>query len=462
MDLPFLQELDEKSYYAYESAVMRERSALDETAETALRNALKELDAYIDGLEKLKLRYGRLLDYNEMRKNGSAASEVSSCRTADDEFLLFVEELRKNNAEKREYMFGYPANLEEFSYTSEYLRYVESKLYLMNNCGDPYQRGNYGMDSKPVEQSIISLLAKNFGLKEGGYWGYVTSGGTESNFWAIREGFNKFPKGKLYFSDETHYSVEKFVNNDKWGKVYPYTKIPSEPDGKIDISVLKKTVENDISSGVEGVILVLTWGTTKRGAIDPVKDITDFLNEKGIKYYCHVDAALYGGIPATQKYAPTLGNVSDMNIDSLSVSLHKFIGIPNVNGILLALGRGERNVVDYIGQEDSTLLGSRDYLPFSTYQRLRELYYRKSEYHYCKKVMRFETLLKENGVRYEHATPYGNIFVIDKPREEICVKYQLSSFTDKDGRALAHIIIFPFHSEARLKELIADISENNR
>ncbi len=433
---------------------------LDGNSENFLREAADKLEEAVHGLEKVKCDFGRLLDYNELKKRGAGQTVLNRYRGEDDEYLKKAESNYLSNHEKRNYMFGYPANMEESSYLAKYLRYLESRVYLMNNCGDPYQRGNYGMDGKETERNIISMFAENFGLEEGKYWGYITSGGTESNFWAIREGFSRFPKGKLYFSEETHYSVEKFVANGKWNDAYPYCKIPSLADGAIDCDRLLKEIESDAKSGeAEGAIIVLTYGTTVKGAVDPVKRITERLTEKGIKYYCHLDAALYGGIASNMKNAPKVGHISGLKIDSLSVSLHKFLGASRVNGILLALDRERRKVVDYIGQEDSTFLGSRDFPPFSTYQTVREMLYRKPENHYSANVEFFENLLKDGGVKYEKFYENGNIFVVDKPADGICKKYQLATFTDENGSEKAHIIIFPYHEKEIMEELVKEMKK---
>ena len=51
----------------------------------------------------------------------------------------------------------------------------------------------------------------------------------------------------------------------------------------------------------------------------------------------------------------------------------------------------------------------------------------------------------------------SNTFVIAKPCEEICKKYQLATFLDHDGREKAHVIIFPFQKREIMDELIADL-----
>ena len=194
---------------------------LDEESQQSICAAVEEIEDIIDKCEKLRAHLGRVLDYDRLNGKGFSESDLRRFEKEDREYAAKVDEYYARNLMRRKYMFGYPANMESYSYTTSYLRHLESKMYLMNNCGDPYQKGNYGMDSKSTEKKIIALVAENFGVADGEYWGYITSGGTESNFWGIREGYNRFPKGKLYFSKDTHYSVEKYVFDGENSERYP-------------------------------------------------------------------------------------------------------------------------------------------------------------------------------------------------------------------------------------------------
>ena len=446
----------QEKYSGARACILESDETLHDYEKAELLDYLEDVESEIDRLEKLRARLGRVLDYDALKKKGFSREEICAFEREDSEYIAKVDRYYANNLHKRRYMFGYPANMEDYSYTTSYLRHLESKMYLMNNCGDPYQKGNYGMDSKSIEKKIISLVAENFGIEQGEYWGYITSGGTESNFWGIREGFNRFPGGKLYFSEDTHYSVEKYVFDGENSERYPYEKIAVDKFGRISAEKLFEVVKKDRENGVKGAIVVLTWGTTCRGAVDEVKKITDGLRQLGIEYYCHLDAAHFGGIAKNQENAPSVVNLCELGVDSIAVSMHKFMGTARVNGVLLALTRRDRPVIDYIGQEDSTLLGSRDYLPFSTYQRAKEMLLRREKDHYSANVEYFEHGLTLRGIGFERFEN-SNTFVIKQPCEEICKKYQLATFVDYDGLEKAHIIIFPFHEREIMDELLEDL-----
>jgi len=146
-------------------------------------------------------------------------------------------------------------------------------------------------------------------------------------------------------------------------------------------------------------------------------------------------------------------------VDSVSVSLHKYLGASRANGILISLKKGLSKKIDYIGQDDSTFLGSRDFPPFSTLQRIKEFKSRKTDDHYYKNVKFFADLLNENGIFFETFNDKTNIFVINKPSEALCKKYQLATFS-ADGAEKAHIIIMPFHSVKVMKEFASDLKND--
>ena len=404
--------------------------------------------------ELLNLR--RIIDFDTLKKKGFSEESLKSFFKEDN---CVIEEannyLKEQKNSQTNYMFGYPANMMDESGVVSYLRWIESQLYYINSCGTPYSHGNYRMSNPSTELNIISKIMENLKLNAEEYWGYITTGGTEGNIWGIREGFNKFSDGKLYFSEESHYSVSKAAS--MFGK--NRYKIISSINGSINKEELLNSIVLDSNSKDYGAILLFNYGSTALGSIDDVKWIKEKLLEKNIPHYIHLDAALYGGIPTNQLNAPSnnLQEILKLGIDSISISLHKYIGIPKTNGILLAKSQINNNFIEYIGQNDVTLCGSRDYLPYTTLQKIKELYDRSNENDYYDNVKYFEKLLNDNNISYEKGDKNGNIFIITKPSDEICYKYQLATFNYKNNKK-AHIIIFPFHKKEIMNELVKEIA----
>lgn len=95
------------------------------------------------------------------------------------------------------------------------------------------------------------------------------------------------------------------------------------------------------------------------GSIDDIDWIIKKLVENKVPNYVHIDAALYGEIPNNQIDAPNdnLKEIASLGIDSISISLHKYLGIPRTNGVLLAKSQINNKFIEYIGQSDVTLCG---------------------------------------------------------------------------------------------------------
>ena len=369
-----------------------------------------------------------------------------------EEYCIECEKFYQQNQRLRNYHFGYPANmLERTPLYNIFLEY-ERLGFLSNNCGDTFEKGNYRMDSKEIEKDILEMFAHKFGIDKKPYWGYITSGGSESNSWGIENGFRFYPKGILYYSESAHYSIKKYAEK------YRSICIPqaSPTDEAINNNVLFEMVR----SNPNPVILVLTWGTTKFGSCDDVFQIISTLKKEGREFYIHVDAALYGGIPNNQIDAPII-KIDGEEIDSISVSLHKYIGVPFVKSVLLSTRKPNCEIVPYIGVTDSTTSGSRDILPFSMRQQVFDVLNLTDKGEYAKNINLFERLLNEQRIPYIRSGK-GNIFVVDKPSDDLCQKYQLSTFEiNVDGKKInkAHIIIFPYQVETIIFELVHDLSK---
>lgn len=232
--------------------------------------------------------------------------------------------------------------------------------------------------------------------------------------------------------------------------------IDSNIDGTIDYKELCNQIKYHWDKDKRPAIVIMTWGTTIYGSIDEVNKIIKFLKNKKIDYYIHLDAAFYGGIPKNQIHAPIINNLAELDIDSISVSLHKFIGNSLVSGVVLKLkNMGNNNYVTYIGQCDSTFLGSRSILPFSTYQRVNEILNRSNKNEYFSNIKYFKDGLNRANIPYKNEKN-SNIFLFLNLNEMIAKKYQLAKYAEN----AYHVIIMPFHERKQIDGLIKDLKKN--
>ena len=390
------------------------------------------------------------LNFDNCEGNSELASILQSSVVANaNEFYD-----RVNGSAKQ--MFGYPAHRVDVSLTTQYLLLLHYTAPLSNNCGDVDERGNYAMDSKEIEKRTVKLFADKFGMGET-FWGYITSGGSESNSCGIDLAFANNPNGILYYSKAAHYSIEKH------GRYYPCEEIPVTYGDKMDVNVLFERILHNYQEKGAAANLMLTHGTTQYGECDDVDTIVAFLKERKIPYYIHLDAALFGGIPNNQADAPIFTDGKARGINSISVSLHKYLGFPAVKSVFVATQKPNGQRISYIGQHDTTVSGSRSVSGYALYNHIVEQYANPDAGAYSRNIKLLEGLLTEKGIPFYRA-PKANIFVIDAPSETLCKEFQLSCFfviEEGKEKQKAHIIVFPSHEEGEIRRLVDRIAEEN-
>lgn len=375
-----------------------------------------------------------------------------------DELRVEAESFYKQMRIKAQTMFGYPSNNVRLSQTTRTLLEQHYNSPFSNNCGDIDERGYYSMDTKYVEKRIVGLFAQKFGMGDE-FWGYVTSGGSESNSCGIALAFAKNPDGILYYSQAAHYSIKKYA------RLYKRVEIPTLGADVMDTQALLAEIEKNFCATGAAANIVLTHGTTQYGACDDVDTIVAFLRERAIPYYLHVDAALFGGIPNNQTDAPILQNCQARGIHSVCVSLHKYVGFPDVHSVLVATEKPQGQSIDYIGQRDTTVSGSRSIPAFALYHHISERLHEPDTGAYARNISVLENLLTEYEIPFYRA-PNANIFVIDQPSKATCERFQLSCFPETvNGKTFqkSHVIVFPAHQKADIhalaEQLRADLKQ---
>lgn len=142
---------------------------------------------------------------------------------------------------------------------------------------------------------------------------YFTSGGSESDNWAIKsvaETMSSSGRGKhIITSSIEHHAV---LNTCRYleTKGYEVTYIGVDKDGIVSVEEIASAIRSDT------VLISVMTANNEVGTIEPIEEIGELAHSRGIVF--HTDAVQsYGHIPL---------NVNEMNIDMLSASAHKFGG----------------------------------------------------------------------------------------------------------------------------------------
>ena len=139
----------EEKYNKYKNKIKSDEY-LDIYEKEEINNIINMINTQIDELNKDKMLFTQLIDYNNLKKKGFSSKEIRKFYEEDNKFVKDAIKFVDEYLDYRNRMFGYPANMTNRSGITEYLRFLESKMYLINNCGDPNETGNYKMDSKKI------------------------------------------------------------------------------------------------------------------------------------------------------------------------------------------------------------------------------------------------------------------------------------------------------------------------
>jgi histidine decarboxylase len=250
-------------------------------------------------------------------------------------------------------LIGYPLNM-----AYDYSSISECITKQLNNVGCPFAGSSVKINTKSTEIKVLNFFADLWGISRDHIWGYLTSSGTEGNMQGLYVGREKLCKNNkeviLYTSKDSHYSIFKIARILK----LPVCIVESQDCGEIDY----KDFEAKLSSNCDKSVLVnANLGTTMKGATDDTRKLYRIIKKykKDNDYYLHADGALMGFV------LPFLENdlFFKNHIHSISISGHKFLGIPFPCGVFLMEKQFLNEIsshIEYIGSIDSTISGSRN------------------------------------------------------------------------------------------------------
>lgn len=340
------------------------------------------------------------------------------------------------------YHLGYPLNQK-----INYQHLAPLLNFIVNNLGDPYVQGNYGLNTKNFEQEVVDFIAQLYCLDKSDTWGYVTSGGTEGNLCGILLGRELYPEGILYCSEDSHYSIFKAARMFRM----PLKKVKSLANGEIDYDSLTQLLSENKN---HPAIININVGTTVKGAVDDISKIVEIISELNLqKFYLHVDAALAGMLLPYLESEKSL-NFSKYPIGSIAISGHKFIGSPIPCGVVVASKHLIQSFdIEYLNSIDTTILGSRNGIaPVILWDAIQKRQHQFAlEAMQCRQNAEYLYQRIKNSHRFALLNPLSTTVVFESPHELIVQRWQLSCC-----EKMAHVIVMQNHTRKLLDQFLEE------
>ncbi len=163
---------------------------------------------------------------------------------------------------------------------------------------------------------------------------YFTSGGTESDNWAIKGVAATTKKRRIVISNVEHHAVSESAHAlERFG--FAVTEVAVDEQGILQPAALEAALDDDVA--LVSIMLV----NNELGTIMPIKELAEIAHAHGALF--HTDAVqAVGHIPV---------DVKALGVDMLSLSAHKFHGPKGCGAFYLRSGLRIANLIDGGGHE---------------------------------------------------------------------------------------------------------------
>ena len=215
------------------------------------------------------------------------------------------------------------------------------------NYGNPSSLHGKGRDAKDILDSARARIAATLGCDASEI--YFTSGGTESDNWAIRGAAMRMKaKGRTHIVTskiEHHAVLHTCEALEKEGFTVSYVGVDS--DGVIDLCELESLVTEKTA------LVTVMYANNEVGTIEPVERIGEIAHAKGALF--HTDAV--------QAVGQIDIDLSTLPIDMLSLSGHKLHAPKGIGALYIKRGVAINNLIEGGGQEKRRRGGTEN-LPY--------------------------------------------------------------------------------------------------
>jgi cysteine desulfurase len=215
--------------------------------------------------------------------------------------------------------------------------------YYTEHYGNPSSIYGIARESRKVIETARTQVSKALGAEPDEI--YFTSGGSESDNWAIKGvAFANRKKGNHIITSaiEHHAVLHPCQYLEKEG--FSVTYLPVDSAGLIDPQELEKAITD------KTILISIMYANNEIGTIEPIAELGAIARKH--KIYFHTDAVqAIGNVPV---------DVKVQNIDLLSLSAHKFYGPKGCGALYIRKGVRIDTLIHGGGQERKRRAGTEN------------------------------------------------------------------------------------------------------
>ncbi|QDU62771.1 L-2,4-diaminobutyrate decarboxylase [Planctomycetes bacterium Pan216] len=205
---------------------------------------------------------------------------------------------------------------------------------LTNQAMAVYEMGPF---TTAVERVMIEKLGELVGWNRGGFAGICTHGGSLANLSALLTARHRHDKESwtngvdsagptrpaIITSGDSHYSVARAAGVMGIG-TSQVLKAPVDAERRLRADSVRRVLDEADNSGLEVFALVASACATPIGAFDPLKELADVAQERGIWF--HVDACHGASVLFSQRHRHLVEGID--RADSVVWDAHKMLFVP--------------------------------------------------------------------------------------------------------------------------------------
>lgn len=217
--------------------------------------------------------------------------------------------------------------------------------FLKEHFGNPSSLYSIGREGKEAVETAREQLAKALGANPEEI--YFTSGGTESDNWAIKgTAFGRRKRGKHIITTPIEHHAVLYPCEYLETQGFDVTYLPVDGHGLVDPAEVEAAIREDT------ILISVMYANNEIGTIEPISEIGEIAGEHEIPF--HTDAVqVIGKIPLEMKK-------KERNVDMLSLSAHKFYGPKGIGALYLREGTEIDNYMHGGGQERKKRAGTEN------------------------------------------------------------------------------------------------------